>query len=88
MSMRKQAIVRLWALIWQFTVGYVLTIVVMIVGNIWMVIDLLWQLLLGSEGLSSGSSVGSYIESFWMWSAGQTVFAMTGGGDGKWRALP
>jgi len=49
------------------------------------VLDVLWQLITGRDGLSSSGAVGNHIGEAFSWSAGQTVYSFTGGGDGSFR---
>ncbi len=88
MSMRMQALGRIWALLWQAVIGYVLAIVIGVVATVWMVIDVLWQLILGSDGLSKDATPAKWVKRTLEWSMGQTLYSITGGGDGEWRALP
>lgn len=88
MSQRKQALGRLWALLWQFTVGYVIAIVIGVIGTVWATVDLVWQLLSGRNDLSEGSTPAQWVSRALMWSAGQTIYGLTGGGDGQWVPLP
>lgn len=88
MSNRTDAAMRIWALLWQFTIGYVLAIVIGVVGTVWAVVDLLWQLITGGDGLSSSATPAQWVSRTLMWSAGQTIYGITGGSDGQWRALP
>jgi hypothetical protein len=85
MGARKDAIMRVWALIWQATVGYVAVTVMGIVGIVWMILDVAWQLITGRDGLGSSSQVAGHIGDAFQWTASQTVFAVTGGGDGRFR---
>lgn len=78
---------RIWALIWQATVGYVATIVIGLIAFVWAIVDLLWQLVLGSDGLDSSSTTATHIGDAFRWSVGQTLFTITGGGDGEFRWL-
>ncbi|WP_337653287.1 hypothetical protein [Halomontanus rarus] len=88
MSQRKRALGRIWALIWQATIGYVLAIVIGIIGAIWATIDLLWSLISGRDDLSSSSTPAQWVSRTVSWSAGQTVYGLTGAGSGKWEPLP
>lgn len=85
MAYRREAVMRIWALIWQVTVGYVAAAVIGFVAIAWMVLDVIWQLITGKEGLDSGSSIAGHIDNAFEWTASQTVYAVTGGGDGEFR---
>jgi hypothetical protein len=82
MGKRVDALWRLWALIWQATFGYLALGIIAIVALLWMIVDVAWQLVTGRDGLSSMSTVAMQVENAFDWTAGQTVFALTGGGDG------
>jgi len=85
MSKRTEALWRIWAFVWQGTIGYLALIVMGTIAFVFGVIDVLWQLLAGSDGLSESGTVGSHIGEAFSWSVGQTVYALTGGGDGSFR---
>ncbi len=76
---------RIWALIWQATVGYAAAVVIGILAIVWMLLDVGWQLITNKDGLSSGSSLADHIGDAFEWTAGQSVYAVTGGGDGRFR---
>ncbi len=85
MGERVDALWRVLALVWQGTLGYVALAIVGIIAFIWMVLDVLWQLITGRDGLDSQSAIAMQVEQAFEWSVGQTVFALTGGGDGQFR---
>lgn len=85
MSKRTDALWRVWALIWQTLMGYIVSIVIGIVAIVWMLIDIIWQLIAGSDGLDSNSTIATHVGDAVRWSAGQTIYAVTGGGDGEFR---
>ncbi|WP_153952738.1 hypothetical protein [Halosegnis longus] len=78
---RAQALWRIIALVWQATVGYIVVVLVGLVALVWMLLDIIWQLLLGSEGLDEDGRAGMLVSSAFSWAIGQTIFALTGGGD-------
>lgn len=49
-----------------------------------MVIDVIWQLIAGSDGLSSSGMLAGNIQSTFDWMAGQTNYALTGAGNFVW----
>ncbi len=85
MGERADALWRVLALVWQATLGYVALGIVGIIAIVWMVLDVIWQLITGRDGLDANSTIASQVEMAFEWSVGQTVFALTGGGDGSFR---
>lgn len=81
MGMRVDALLRVVALLWVYTVGALISTVVFFVGLLWMVVDVIWQLIAGTDGLSSTSTPASWVKGTFMWIAGQTNYALTGSGD-------
>lgn len=88
MSQRTEALWRIWAFLWIAVVGYLLALVVTIVAIIWAPIDIVWQLLSGRDDLSTDRAPARAISATLSWSVGQTIYALTGGGDESWRPLP
>ncbi len=88
MSKRIEALWRLWTLVWQATVGGVLNFVVGILALVWAIVDLLWQLIAGSDGLPADSTPGQWVSRTLSWTTQQTIYVITGAGDGQWRPLP
>ena len=85
MGKRVDALWRILALLYQGTIGYLALSIIALVALVWMIIDVIWQLIFGSDGLSAGSSIAMQVEMAFDWNVGQTVFALTGGGDGRFR---
>lgn len=83
---------RLWALVYTVIIAYTLGIIAGIAALIYMVIDLLWQFLLNSEGLADDGRVGDWLDRFIMWYADLHSFIVVGGRDfagrGKFPWLP
>ena len=88
MSERRQALGRIWTLLWIAVVGYVLTVIVMIIAAIWAILDIAWQLISGRNTFSEDRSPARLTRATVKWAAGQTVYGLTGAGDRRWRALP
>ena len=88
MSQRRQALGRIWAFLWIAVIGYVLTLIVSIIAMIWAPVDIIWQLITGRDDLSTDRAPARAISATFSWSVGQTVYALTGGGDERWRPLP
>lgn len=87
-SNRMEALLRVWAFIWQGHLGYVLSVVFGIVGIIFMIVDVIWQLVWDSDGLDSQSTLSQAIQDAYQWNIGQTLFAFTSQGDGEFRWHP
>lgn len=85
MGKRRDALLRVWTLLYQATVGYLAALVIGVIALVWMVVDVIWQLIFGSDGLSSSSMLAMQVSDSFEWAAGQTVYAVTGGGDGEFR---
>lgn len=84
-----QAVERVWTVVWQLLVGWLISAAAMTVGFIWAILDVLWQLVAGGDGIGGpGSRVADVVAESIRWHAGQWIFIMTGGGDGRWRAIP
>lgn len=88
MSQRMQALGRLWTALWQLTVGWLITVIVTSLGTIWAIVDIIWQLVSGRNDLSESSAPAMVVGDTLRWNATQMTYAFTGGGDGRWRALP
>lgn len=84
MSKRKDAIVRVWAFIWVNTFGWLLAMVVTTLGFIWGIVDVIWQLILGSDGLSASSTPAGWISDSLEWLVGQEIYAFTGANSFQW----
>ena len=81
MGMRVDALKRVLALVWVYTIGGLIATVVFFIGLVWMLIDVIWQLIVGSDGLSQTSMPAQWVKGTFMWVAGQTNYALTGSGD-------
>ncbi|ELZ96593.1 hypothetical protein [Haloferax sulfurifontis] len=81
---RRRALWRVWAMVWQLTVGYVVTFVIGILGVVFAVIDLLAELVLNRDGLRSSSTVGRWVHYSLEWSFEQTSYSLTGKGEFEW----
>jgi len=81
MGMRVDALLRVVALLWVYTVGLLLGTIVLTVGILWMIVDVIWQLIIGTDGLSATSVPARAVNGVFMWFGGQTNYALTGSGD-------
>jgi hypothetical protein len=88
MGQRKQAVWRILALLYGTTVASLISTVVLIVGFVWGIVDILWQLLSGRNDLSETSKPATIVEATLMWNVSLLVFALTGGGPGRLEWLP
>lgn len=88
MSQRMEGGWRALTILWQGSVGWVLASVVGFVGAFWMIVDIIWQIATGRNDLNEQSQPAQFISDTISWNAGQVTFAITGGGDGEFRALP
>lgn len=82
MGKRTEVLWRLFAVLWAWTVGALVMTIATPVGMVFGVLDLLWQLIAGSEGLSDSNIGFRIFVGSLMWIQGLMVFGFTGGGDG------
>lgn len=75
---RGEVFVRLWAFIWANTFGYALILVAFPVGIVFGIIDLIWQLLLGGEGISDNNFGFNFFNKTLKWIFHQNSYAVTG----------
>lgn len=87
-SNRMQAIYRLLGLVWLALVTPILLAVGAVAGFIFMVVDVLWQLLTGNQGLmaSSGSGASSWLVRLYEWPLAQAEYIFLG--KDSWMWLP
>lgn len=88
MAQRSQAIWRVLAFLYGITVASLVTTVVAIVGILWMIIDIPWQLLSGRNDLSETSRPAMIVEETLLWNIQMLIFALTGGGPKKLEWTP
>lgn len=81
---RMDALVRVWAFIWAWTVGSIVITVVTIIGLLWGIIDVLWQFIINSEGLSEGSRAAEIVTDTLQWGIDLVVYALTGKREFMW----
>lgn len=84
MSKRMDAIWRVIALLWVGLIGYIGGTIFGIIAIIWMILDVLWQFIAGSDGLSSSGTVGSWLRGYIGWTADMSAYAITGAGSFDW----
>ena len=85
MAKRMDAVWRILAFLWAFVAAFVVSLVA-IVAIVWGAIDVLWQLVLGSDGLSSSSSPARLIRRTIMWPVNLQLYAFLG--EGSFQLLP
>lgn len=88
MSTRKDAVVRAWAFLWGLFVGSFILGLALIVGIVWGGIDVLWQAIVGSDGLSSSSSPSRWVRGTYEWHADTMAYSFTGAGSFQWLPTP
>ncbi|RLM32617.1 hypothetical protein [Haloarcula sp. Atlit-120R] len=81
--MRADALWRVWAFIWAIPASFVASIV-SIVGLVWGIVDVLWQLIFGTDGLSSSSRPAGIVKGVLLWPVDLTIYAFTGDGGMMW----
>lgn len=82
MSKRTEAGWRIIALLWAWTLGGLLAGVVSFLGLILGVVDIILQLVLGTDAISRTGFTMTAISESLMWWADLNVFAFTGKGGG------
>lgn len=85
-GLRMDALLRVFALIWAWFFGAILGSIAFTIGLLWMVLDVLWQLITGREGLSASGMLASWLQGIVQWGAMQTNYALFG--DGEFKLLP
>lgn len=84
MGMRMDALWRILAFLWAYTVGGIVATIAVIIGIVWGLVDVTWQLITGRDGLSSSSRPAEIVrESIW-WPIRLTVYSLTGKGEMEW----
>lgn len=72
---------RLFAVLWAWTVGMLVLTVAMPIGMVFGVIDLLWQLLAGTEGISDGNIGFRVFTGSLKWVQELMMFGIAGSGE-------
>lgn len=85
MGMRMDALWRIVAFVWAWVASFVAGFV-SIIGLIWGLIDVVWQLIIGTDGLSSGSRPARFVIRVIRWPVNLHVYAYTG--RGSFQLLP
>ena len=85
---RTQSLSRTWTFIWAIFIGSLIVQVVAVVAVVWGLVDVLWQFLTNRNDLDERSTPARLVSATINWWAGQFVYAVTGGGQGRWHAIP
>ena len=88
MGQRAEAVWRILAAIYAFTVASILTTIVFVIGAIWGIVDVIWQLISGRNDLSENSTPATIVGGTFRWQIEMLIFALTGGGPGRLEWLP
>lgn len=83
MSKRMDALWRVVAFVWSLVAAFIVQFILLF-AMLWGAIDVLWQLIVGSDGLSSTSTLGSFINDSLYWPVDNMVYAFTGSGGLEW----
>ena len=81
---RGQALWRILAFFYGATITTLLTAVVTVVGLIWGIIDILWQLVTNRNDLGETSTPARVVEGVLMWNVRLLVYSLTGAGRFEW----
>lgn len=77
---RRDALERVAALVWAWTVGGVIALLVLVFGLIIGTIDILWQLVTDGDGIAPDSSMSVIIAATLNWYTDLHIYAFTGQG--------
>lgn len=76
---------RIWTLLYQTFIGWIISSIVIFFAFILAPIDLLLQLITGWEIFASNGTIFGYVNRTLTWNAGQIGYGLTGAGRGfKW----
>jgi hypothetical protein len=81
---RAKALMRVFGAVYLFTIGYVISIIVMTFGIIYGAVDLVWQLLANSDGLSESGTGAMWLERGFRYGAHMTMYVALGKDDFQW----
>ncbi|SDJ33060.1 hypothetical protein SAMN05216226_102160 [Halovenus aranensis] len=88
MAQRSQALWRILALLYGMTIAAFISGIVTLVGFIWMLVDIPWQLITGRNDLSEDSGPASLVSTTILWNTEMLIFSLTGGGPKRLVWLP
>lgn len=81
MKYRVDALWRIVGLIYFLTIGWIVLTIAAIAGLLWMVTDIIWQLVVGSEGPPGRSSAAMrFLRRLWDWGHEQLMYVLFGKG--------
>lgn len=81
---RRDALMRIFGAVWLFTVGYLISVLVMVFGIIYGVVDLVAQLLLNRDGLRESSGAAMWFNRGVRYGAHMTMYVVLGKDDFQW----
>lgn len=82
MGNRTEAVWRVLGLVYFVVIGWIVLTIAGIAAIIWMVVDVLMQLVTGREGWSgSTSGAGGFLKRIWDWGHGQLNWVLFGSGE-------
>lgn len=85
MGARMDAVWRVLGLVYLMTIGWLVLTIAGIAGLVWMIVDVLWQLIFGSEGPPQRSSGATrFLKRLWEWGHGQLEWVLFGKGTFPW----
>jgi len=79
MGQRAQAAWRFLAFLYAITIASLVTGVVAFIGFLWMIVDVIWQLISGKNTLSEKSMPARVVQGTLEWNVKMLSFALTGG---------
>lgn len=85
MGKRVDALWRIVAFVWAWVASFIAGFV-SIIGLIWGLIDVVWQLIIGTDGLSASSRPAMFVKRVLMWPVNLHIYAFTG--SGSFQLLP
>ena len=88
MEQRYQALWRILAAIYAFTIASIVTAIAFVVGFVYGIVDVLWQLVSDRDDLSEDSKPAMIIGETLRWQIEMLIFAFTGGGPKRLIWLP
>lgn len=87
MGARMEAVWRILGLVWLATIGGLVLIIAGLAGLLWMVVDVIWQLITGRDGPPGRSSAAMrFLKRLWGWGNGQLNYVLFG--EGTFPLLP
>lgn len=82
-SKRTEALWRIVAFLWSLVAAFIVQFLG-ILALLYGAIDVLWQLVTGSEGLPAGDGIGSFLSDLLYWPVDNLAYAAFGDGELNW----